>query len=285
MEEQEFIAEAKINLGLEILRRREDGYHELNTIFFRVNEPHDVLHVQPSTGFQLDSTDPSLLVDGSNLVHRAFKLFADATSTAILHLHVRLEKHIPTGAGLGGGSSDAATALRICNQFSNTKLSEAELHRLAGALGADVPFFLLNSRAAIGSGIGDMLVPLNLRIPYYIVIAKLPRISVNTKEAYGGLRIDSDRTPTDFSTVLGGGLTMENAREYLRNDFEESVFPLQPEIANLKARLIDMGAGFALMTGSGSAIFGLFESMPTAQAATNRLRELGILAYLNEAAS
>jgi 4-diphosphocytidyl-2-C-methyl-D-erythritol kinase len=285
MEEQEFTAEAKINLGLEILRRREDGYHELNTIFLRVKQPHDMLHVQPASTFKLTSTDPDLLVGESNLVYRAFKLFSEATSSPMLNLHVRLQKNIPTGAGLGGGSSNAAAALRICNQFSDSKLSNAELHRVARALGADVPFFLLHDHVAIGSGIGDILVPFDLQIPCSIVIAKLPGISVNTKEAYMGLSIDSNRTPTSFSTVLGGELTIEKARKYLRNDFEKSVFALQPELSNLKARLIKFGAGFALMTGSGSAIFGLFESSTRAQSAMTFLQEDGMLAYLNEPTS
>src|SRR5580704_921631 len=169
-------APAKINLGLEVLYKRPDGYHEINTLFCRVAEPHDVVSVTRAGFFRLTCSDTTLPTDSRNLMMRAAEEFAKLSGTALPRLHIHLEKNIPIGAGLGGGSSDAATMLHILKDWydsgpnASSALDNGELLKLTAKLGADVPFFYSNFSAAQASGIGEKLLPMNIQLEASVLV-------------------------------------------------------------------------------------------------------------------
>ncbi|HET6511404.1 MAG TPA: 4-(cytidine 5'-diphospho)-2-C-methyl-D-erythritol kinase [Candidatus Kapabacteria bacterium] len=263
------ICPAKINLGLEVLRKREDGYHELNTLFVRVEQPHDVIEVTVSGTFQLTASDPTLSIDGSNLIRKAADAFSQRTGLSLPSLHLDLIKSIPMGAGLGGGSSNAATTLRICNEHYDSPLSETELIGLGAKVGADVPFFITNGTSAIAGGIGDKLEMVDLSLTSHLLIVKPASVSISTKDAYARI------------TPRGGAATdlfqVVNDRDWskLENDFERAIFPLNPELPMIKNGLLAAGADYASMSGSGSAIFGLFEEESTIDKAAAAMENMG----------
>ncbi len=274
-----YIAPAKINLGLEILRRRPDGYHELRTIFYRVLEPHDSMEVTPSENFRFTCTDESLPVDDRNLVMRAARLFSESTGLDLPPIHVHLEKRIPAQAGLGGGSSDAATMIRILKDVNSHSLKGHEdtaRQPVNGSrIGADVPFFLSESRAALATGIGDILTPIELELSSSILIVVDPTIHVSTREAYDGL---------DPSSFLRSELSVLPRLEKgggVRNDFESSIFARHPRLGIIKGSMYERGAYFALMTGSGSAVYGLFHNTEEALSACRDFMYEGLQAFLS----
>ena len=276
-------APAKINLGLEILHKRSDGYHELNTIFYRVWEPHDVIAVHPSEAFVLTTSDTSLKTDRTNLIFKAAQAFAEATSESNLPpFSFHIDKHIPMGAGLGGGSSNAATTLLILNELMPNPISPERLLRLGASLGADIPFFLTQSTSALASGIGDVLSPLSVQLPVYILIVKPHSIAVPTKEAYEYLKLNM-REPTDLVAVMDGDLN--DLPKKLHNDFEAYAFGLHPSLKNIKEQLYAEGAFYASMSGSGSALYGMFESEEDVKAAQRVMQKAGHAVYLNEPAN
>ena len=274
-----YIAPAKINLGLEILRRRDDaddgssGYHELRTILYRVLEPHDVMRVTPSEFFRFTCSDVSLPTDERNLVMRAARLFADSYGLDLPPMHVHLEKRIPMGAGLGGGSSDAATMLRILKDAMFPPGATAQMD--TSKIGADVPFFYSGAKAALATGIGEVLTPIEMDLASSILIVFDPTIHVSTREAYAGLDPKKFRTSeltAHPNLQRGGGV---------RNDFEPSIFASNQRLAMIKELMYDRGAHFSLMTGSGSAIFGLFADISLAREAQRRFVGEGLLAFLS----
>jgi 4-diphosphocytidyl-2-C-methyl-D-erythritol kinase len=246
---------AKINIGLEVLFKRADGYHELNTIFARVMSPSDSIEVEPAGRFTLTCSDASLDTGEANLIYKAVKAYAAATSRKEFPpLHLHLEKQIPTGAGLGGGSSDAAQALLICNDFYGQPLPNEELREIAGWVGADVPFFVSGYKAAIGRGIGEKLEEVTLLSSSGVLIVKPEAISIATGEAYSRLQVKR-RPAKDLDDLAHGNRWSE-----ISNDFEQAIFPDNPELARIKDHMLYSGAYFASMSGSGSAIFGLFDN-------------------------
>ena len=264
-------APAKINLGLHVLRRRPDGYHDLDTIFIPIPW-HDRLRVEPAEALALTCSDPDLATD-DNLVLRAARALQQATGTgAGAHLH--LEKHLPYGAGLGGGSSDAAAALRALCRLWNVAPAPAALARIARSLGADVPFFL-DPAPARGTGIGDRLAPLvdengdPYTLPYPLVVVA-PGVHVSTSDAYRRVTPRDAHRPDLAALVVSNDLDAWRAR--LANDFEAPVCALFPALAALRAALWDAGAAFVQMTGSGSAFFGVFDGEAAATAAAEAMR-------------
>jgi 4-diphosphocytidyl-2-C-methyl-D-erythritol kinase len=211
-----------------------------------------------------------------NLVMRAAHAWHGHPGRELPNIHVHLDKRIPMGAGLGGGSSDAATILQILND--DEAISEAELQKLASSIGADVPFFLSNTKAAIASGIGDMLTPIDFDLNASILIVFDPSIHVSTKEAYAG--ITTNHVATNFAESFKEIKDLNDLRDHLRNDFEPSVFAKHPRLEEIKQELYDQGASLALMSGSGSALFGLFESEEDARHAKTAFENEGLLAYL-----
>lgn len=249
---------AKINLGLNVVARRPDGYHDLETIFFPIHL-QDALEVTRRTN-TTDGADYSLHVSGTpldgdsedNLVVKAFRLLrSDWPQVTPVDIH--LFKHIPTGAGLGGGSADAAFMIRLLNDKFELHLTEEQMERYAARLGADCAFFIRN-RPALATGIGDVLTPIDLSLSGYHIVLIKPDIFVPTREAYS--RVQPRRPAMPLREVAA--LPVSDWREVMHNDFEESVFHLHPAIAAIKDKLYDLGAVYASMSGSGSAVYGLF---------------------------
>ena len=264
-------APAKLNLGLRVLRRRPDGYHDLETAFLPIGWA-DRLTADPADALALTCSDPALPTDASNLVVRAalaLARHAGVEPRAALHL----AKRVPYGAGLGGDSSDAAAALRLCADLWRLDVRDADLHALAAALGSDVPFFLL-SAPALATGRGERLGPLAhddgtpWRCPFALVVA-VPAVHVSTAEAYGLVTPDSRPRPDLRAAILSDDLG--RWRREIANDFEAPICARYPAVAQARDALRAAGAGYAAMSGSGSAVFGVFEDAGHAREVAERL--------------
>lgn len=252
---------AKINLGLNIVERRPDGYHNLETVFYPV-PISDALEIQEMSQEFPSEVDCDLKVtnisiegdEQKNLVVRAYRMLKEEFPT-LPRLHVHLWKGIPTQAGMGGGSSDCAAMLTLLNDCYDLGLSEQQLIDRAAKLGADCPFFIVN-KPAYAEGIGERLEPISLDLKGWWIAVVRPDIPVSTKEAFS--LIKPQRPAKNCRDIVDQ--PVETWRHELTNDFEQSVFALHPEIANIKQRLYDLGATYAAMTGSGSSLFGLFRN-------------------------
>ena len=256
---------AKINLGLNVVEKRPDGYHNLQTIFYPV-PIKDALEVQvmdeafPSN-YDCDLKVTNIAIDGDeqrNLVVRAYQLLKQDFPT-LPRLHAHLWKGIPTQAGMGGGSSDCAYMLLLLNQKFHLGLTDEQLIQYAAKLGADCAFFIL-SCPCYAEGIGEKLQPIDVSLSGYHIVVVRPDIPVPTKEAFSRIRPHYPEINCREAVMQ----PVETWRKTLVNDFEESVFALHPEIGNIKQKLYDMGATYAAMSGSGSALFGLFKKQPDA---------------------
>ena len=256
---------AKINLGLNVVEKRADGYHNLQTVFYPV-PIMDALEIVPmSDGFPSD-VDCDLKVTNStiegdeqrNLVVRAYQLLK-ADYPELPRVHTHLWKGIPTQAGMGGGSSDCGYMIRLLNETFDMGLSSEQMQQYAARLGADCAFFI-ESRACYAEGIGERLQPIDLDLSGWHIGVVRPDIPVPTKEAFS--RIHPHYPALNCRDVVRQ--PVETWRDRLTNDFEESVFVLHPEIGAVKEQLYKMGATYAAMSGSGSALFGLFKDEPDA---------------------
>lgn len=249
---------AKINLGLNVVERRPDGYHNLETVFFPVPLT-DALELHPMDDSFPSAVDCDLKVtnmdiagnEQDNLVVRAYRLLAADFTLPRVHIH--LHKGIPTQAGMGGGSSDCAAMIRLLNESFALGLSLEEMESYAVRLGADCPFFVA-SRPAYAEGIGERLHPIDLQLTGWHLGIVRPDIPVPTKEAYARI------TPTPTAKKCHDIVMqpVETWRAELVNDFETSVFAAHPEIGAIKEKLYSLGAVYAAMSGSGSSLFGLF---------------------------
>lgn len=246
---------AKVNLGLNILFKREDGYHEIETCMIPISFT-DILEISEADEFQFIQT--GLAIPGnndSNLCVKAFMLLKEIYNIPNVRIHLR--KQIPMGAGLGGGSSDAAYVLKGLNDLFKLKVSISELEIIAAQLGSDCPFFIQN-KARIARGRGEVLseIDLNLKGKYLVLLN--PGIHVGTKEAYNGVQ---PRIPSQtIEEILSNSINSWQIK--LENQFEQSIFPKYLLIKDLKDSLIDLGAIYASMSGSGSSVFGIFNEMP-----------------------
>lgn len=319
----------KLNLGLRVLGRRPDGYHELETLFVPCDAFHDRLEISPATTFSLEISGPQYRGwdPESDLVAKAWRLLREETlrDPALAALcpgglppvQARLEKNSPVGAGLGGGSADAAFMIRALNDIFSLELDDAALAALAARLGSDCPFFIYNA-PMFATGRGEVLEPFALDLSGYRIEVAIPEgVAVSTAEAYAGLDAAQPASAgSDVAKLAGAGpadpchprhrergdriavgssearrsagpapagaqplplreaplfpetlplrkalaLPVAQWRDAVVNDFERSVFPAHPEIAALKAQMYTRGAVYAAMSGSGSAVFGLFPS-------------------------
>ena len=252
---------AKINLTLHVLGKREDGYHELVTVFQTVSL-HDTIKISAieSSEIAFSCDDRSLPTDSHNLVVRAATALRDRVNTK-KGVRIRLEKRIPTHAGLGGGSSDAAATLIGLTRLWELKTSREEFNELAAKLGADVSFFLYGGTAR-GTGIGDRIEPLEDAPETFLLIVK-PNANVSTADAYKALEkpaLTSSNSKTILSSSDEKGFFDSSSLASLQNDFESIAFALEPEIERAKAALLKAGARGATLAGSGSAVFGIFDS-------------------------
>ncbi|MBP1639310.1 MAG: 4-diphosphocytidyl-2C-methyl-D-erythritol kinase [Bacteroidetes bacterium] len=242
---------AKINLGLNIVEKRSDGYHNLETIFYPVGWK-DALEVVPADSVSLTISGIPIAGEAEkNLVMKAYRLLKKDYDLDNLNIYLR--KNIPFGAGLGGGSADGAFMLSLLNRYFNLRLTEAELAVYAVRLGADCPFFIYN-KPMFATGIGDILEPIEVNLgDYHIVIIK-PDVAVPTVEAYS--RVVPRQPAISLKTLIA--LPVEEWKGGVVNDFEVSVFTCHPELAELKELLYKNGAVYASMSGSGSALYGIF---------------------------
>ncbi len=250
---------AKINAGLQIVRKRPDGYHDLQTLFLPVTLS-DILEFLPQTDTSLPfsltltgRTFPCPVED--NICYKAWVLLKREYNLPPLRLH--LHKNIPNGAGLGGGSSDAAFLLQGLNTYFNLQIPQNRLIEYAAELGSDCAFFIHNE-PALASGRGEIMHPASLQLSdNHIVIIK-PPVSVSTAEAYSMVKpVIPEKNIQDIIK-----LPVEKWKHYLINDFEASVFSIHPELKKLKEMLYVSGALYASMSGSGSAIYGIFRQAP-----------------------
>ncbi len=260
-------ARAKINLSLDIVDKRDDGYHELDTIFCEIGLcDYITIEKTASKNIALKCSDDTLSCGEDNLAHKAAKLLMDEFSLEG-GLSIYIEKNIPMGAGLGGGSSDAAAVLKAINSIYSLGLSDEELKKRAVTLGADVPFFISGgiSRA---KGIGDVIEPLdNLKLPSMIVVK--PEVSVPTAFAYKAYDLYDNKFHPDIEGLIRAlyANDINKIFEFVGNSFEGPVFEKYTQIQMVKESLLGLGADACVMTGSGSALFALFENNKKALAA------------------
>jgi 4-diphosphocytidyl-2-C-methyl-D-erythritol kinase len=248
---------AKINLGLNILRKREDGYHELETIFYPIGLKDGLEFIENKQNkINFTSSGLPLNIDPEeNIVVKAYRLLAADHSLPGLDIH--LHKVIPFGAGLGGGSSDAAFLLKGLNDYFELGLFVSQLKKYAVKLGADCSFFVEN-KPAFACGIGEQLQNIDFTLNGYFIVLVKPPFGVGTKEAYAGIKPSIPKK----SLLDSIQLSPDNWQNCIVNDFETSVFNLYPQIAEIKSKLLEHGAIYAAMSGSGSSVFGLFKSEP-----------------------
>ena len=254
----------KINIGLRVVRKREDGYHDLETIFYPVYGLHDELEVDALEGVKdaasgygvlgIEFVQDGIEVDclpTDNLIYKVYQRMQEHFPQ-IGNVRIRFKKNIPFGAGLGGGSSDAAHMAIALNELFQLGLTQKQLAEEVRPLGADCPFFIYNT-PCYAEGIGDKLTPISLNLSGMRLVMIKPDCGVSTKEAYAGIK------PKGSSELFK---VVQNGSELFKvttNDFEDTVFVAHPEIAEIKQRLLDAGAVYAAMSGSGSTVFGLFE--------------------------
>lgn len=265
---------AKVNLGLNIVRKREDGYHDLETVFYPVGiesgmpqqpEPFDdILEVNiqkgKTTGCRFQLMGRKMDCDPEkNLVVKAATLFlktyfdTNGIDDKIGLLNVILDKHLPDGAGLGGGSADASFTLIALNEIMGNPFSKELLARMARRLGADCPFFIYNT-PCFAEGIGEILSPVNIDLKGRWMLIVKPQVYVSTKEAFAGI---VPRQP-DFDLRYLTYLPIEDWKGKVVNDFEESIFPQHPELGMLKEDIYGSGAVYSSMSGSGSSLYGIY---------------------------
>ncbi len=259
---------AKINLRLEILKKREDGYHELRTVLQKINL-HDLLHfyLKKGKGLSITTNHPSLPVGKRNLVYQALQSIIKKSDYQGGVL-VEIEKRIPLGAGLGGGSSNAATALKAMDQLLKTNLPKKELMGMGLEIGADVPFFFFDG-AAMASGIGEQLKKIELPKLWYVLI--YPNFEVSTRWAYQNFLLTKRQFHFNLHKLLR---TPQNISRILWNDLEEVVSREYPQIGVMKKMLYAAGALGTSMTGSGPTVFGVFSEEGGASEAYKRIKKL-----------
>jgi 4-diphosphocytidyl-2-C-methyl-D-erythritol kinase len=249
---------AKINIGLNIIEKRPDGFHNLESVFYPV-QLTDALEVVENTAVSAERilfTSSGISIPGNssdNLCCKAYQLIsADYQLPAVkVHLH----KHIPIGAGLGGGSSDAAFFIKLLNEQFDLNISWGEMHHYARQLGSDCSFFITN-KPVFAEGRGDEYESIQLDLSAYHIALVYPSIAINTGVAYS--RVVPAKPLRSLEEDIAT-LPIEQWKEYIHNDFETSVFAVHPEIKAVKERLYEQGAVYAAMSGSGSAVFGLFK--------------------------
>ena len=250
---------AKINIGLNITERRPDGYHNIESVFYPINlqdavEIKTIEGEEPQGGYKLKVS--GTILDGTpddNLVVKAYKLLRKDFNFPAQKIH--LYKHIPVGAGLGGGSSDAAAIIKMLNEKFALGLTSEQMQNYAVQIGADCPFFI-NNTPVFATGIGNIFTPIEFSLHGKTIILVKPDIFVSTRDAYALVK----PSPVTIPLTEAIKQPISEWKQFITNDFEKSVFAKYPEIAAIKDKLYDMGALYASMSGSGSAVYGIFDS-------------------------
>ena len=262
---------AKVNLTLRVVDRRRDGYHELDTIFQAI-DLRDEIEIRPSDSLSLACDDPGLATDDSNLVMRAARLLAEQCGISRPTGALTLRKAIPVEAGLGGGSSDAAGSLLLCSRFWGVTPEVGLLDRLGAELGADVPFFL-HGGTARGRGRGDRIEALPFAGPFRVLLG-CPPFGISTRTVFSrlGERLTLPGNGVNFPLVPAHKWPEENDFGFLANDLEGVVFEDWPELKRFRDGLREQGARAALLSGSGSTVYGIFTRDEQIERAAGRLR-------------
>ncbi len=246
---------AKINLGLNIISKRPDGYHNIESCFYPIPWC-DALEIIESE--ELKFTTSGLEIPGtteSNLCLKAYHLVEKDYQIPPVHIH--LHKVIPMGAGLGGGSSDGAFTLKVLNELFELGIDKNELQQMAGKLGSDCPFFIENKPTYV-SGTGGDFQNIDINLSGKHIALKNPGIHIGTQEAYAG--VTPKPSKKDIREIISNDIS--HWKTNLHNDFEDSIFPNHPQVEKLKKMLYDLKADYASMTGSGSTVYGIFEKKP-----------------------
>lgn len=267
-------AQAKLNLFLRILSREPGGYHQLETLFQRIALADSVTVRTGGAGRSLDCSITNLGPTERNLAWRAAAAYADAAGGPA-NFHIEIEKRIPVGGGLGGGSADAAAVLRALNALAEAPLDERTLAAVAFSLGADVPYLLSTHALALGSGRGERLLPLE-PLPSREVVLAVPPFGVSSADAFGWFdeQKASRRSGTRATLAAGRQLEWRTIAALAANDLEDAVVAHHPEIGSLRDSLRKSGALVAQMSGSGSTVFGVFEAAPL-KAAPGEMATIG----------
>jgi 4-diphosphocytidyl-2-C-methyl-D-erythritol kinase len=270
----EFKSYAKINIGLRVVGKRDDGFHDIETFFQQINL-HDTLDIETTaTGEILITTsDPECPTDHSNLVYRAAEILRSKIGQAELGCRIHIDKKIPMGGGLGGGSSNAATALRALNQLWNCGIDPQGLRDIGLKLGSDVPFFIRGG-FSLGEGRGEILTHIEECFDYYGLLI-CPNLHISTALVYNNLNLDLT-IKDNFINFSGFIPRIKDTflwKKYLENDLTSVVFKHHPEFRQVLEELYDLDAFYAHMSGSGSTLFGLFESTEQAEKAEHYFRE------------
>ncbi len=264
---------AKINLGLDVLRKREDGYHEVRMVMQTI-QMYDVIHIYKTSkpGVSLRTNLPYIPTDERNLVYKAARLLMDEFHIR-RGLRIDLQKFIPVSAGMAGGSSDAAATLVALNQMFHLRLSKKALMNRGLAIGADVPYCVLRG-TALAEGIGEKLTPLPPAPDCYVLVGK-PALNVSTKQAYESLHLSEIRRHPDICGLVRAieKRDLEAMLPYMENVFEPGITKENPIIGQIKALMLKNGARHAMMSGSGPTVFGIFDSWMSAQKAAEALRD------------
>ena len=258
---------AKINIGLNIVSKRDDGFHNLETFFYPIYDLHDKLIFEFSDNYIFDSNNRDLVQDPDNLISKAHSLLEEFTNNKI-PLKITLIKNIPIGAGLGGGSSNAASTLVGINEMFNLNIKEKDLFDLALRLGSDVPFFI-KSKPAIGRSRGEILIQCNTFFEQTIVIVN-PGIHISTKDAFSNII----PKPSEFDYnyfLVKEVVDLDYLRNNISNDFEKYIFANYSDIAEIKNLFYKNGSLLSMMSGTGSTVYGIMENEEDAEKVLNEL--------------
>ncbi|CUU07587.1 4-diphosphocytidyl-2-C-methyl-D-erythritol kinase [Candidatus Kryptobacter tengchongensis] len=258
MDRIKLLSPAKINIGLRVLRKRVDGYHDIETIFHEV-KLFDEIEMEIYDEIEFESDSDEIPRGFENLCLKAVRIFFESFG---IHSGVRiyLKKRIPVGAGLGGGSSNSATVLKGLNILFNVGADDDHLCELGSLIGSDVPFFIKGG-TAYATGRGEIIEPIDVKVPYKIVIV-YPGVKISTAWAYENLKLKGHEGEESLKKIFVENVKNPAAlRELIGNDFEELVFSHYPVVEDVKRKLYKLGSVFSLMSGSGSAVFGFFEEI------------------------
>ncbi len=262
---------AKVNLFLRVLRKRPDGYHDIVSLMQRISLSDEMTFVMGGEGIAVRCPDSSLPEGRGNIAYRAAEIIL-AHGSGHGGAHITIHKKIPVGAGLGGGSSNAATTLVTLNEMMGRPCGIQELMRMGARLGADVPFFVFE-RTALASGIGDCLEPVDGIPPLWLVLVN-PGFEVSTREVYENLRLGLTKEPIKYR--MPRFVTVSHIAEGLHNDLERVTLRLYPVLSEIKELLMAHGAVGSLMSGSGPTVFGIFKNKRDAQKAERELQRSSV---------
>lgn len=252
---------AKINIGLQVLNKREDGFHSINSVFFPLFQLFDEMEFEKSSNISIDIEPKSISIDlESNIIYKTIIKLREFTKRDDIAAKIKLVKRIPMGAGLGGGSSNAAETLLSLNKLFNLNLSKEQLSEIALQIGSDVPFFI-EKKTALVSGRGEFFNYFDYK-PNFSIHLYNPKINISTKWAYEQLhRTHKEIEKVDFASILLDAATNPLLlKQKLFNDFESPVFKEYPKLAKIKEEIYKEGAVYAQMSGSGSTLFGFFHN-------------------------